>query len=378
MLGSLEPSQGGTTTPSFLEAAIMGGEEGEVCAICLEPPIIGAVSLECRHVFHAECLLASFAGKDKTKVNRMTPDAMSHMPLFPFPFCLTVGETPGLWRCPCCRAFVLQPMAADTKATVLTEREKSYSTGHRVHEYIAGASQWENLHCFLRIATRALAEQTSRSCCPTATPNTSKIHRTKSSWNNLKPSFFAMRILERGFPPVAKSITAFWGHTRLMSLVDPKAPPPAARVGRYIVAVFLSTAAVVACIWVLQMLMDLAGPAACKAADIVERAMGRAALAEACQPMTSGGWVLPILFGILGLYITLQISWLHGMTLRRVLLQWDDRAVIAVGLWFVVCLAYTAFVYLARFLLTLFVAISGPLNPSGCMLTLHDVASDCL
>lgn len=40
----------------------MAGEEGELCAICLDPPSVGALTLGCGHTFHAGCLLASFAG----------------------------------------------------------------------------------------------------------------------------------------------------------------------------------------------------------------------------------------------------------------------------------------------------------------------------
>lgn len=59
-------------------------------------------------------------------------------------------------------------------------------------------------------------------------------------------------------------------------------------------------------------------------------------------------------------YIAIQIAIICGADGRQIILKWDKGyAWRALLLWFVVCLAYTAFVYVSRLLLTLLVGFVG-------------------
>ena len=117
--------------------------------------------------------------------------------------------------------------------------------------------------------------------------------------------------------------------------------------------------------------MYAAGIAVCVAADATSTAAGSYPVDHMCVPMIPDGWLLPIGFAAVGFYITVQLAWLSGATLRHVVLKWDELAAGALAVWFAVCLGYTAFVYIARFLLTVLVEMVGPLG-SPCLPTLQE------
>jgi hypothetical protein len=295
------------------------------------------------------------------------------------------GETPGLWRCPCCRALVLaQQNVTSTSCQVHSNSRVNTVSKHdgefdaapfHTHVFIVGRSQWLNLNSFLSAASCALAEHATSSLGPSLGPpfyprtqalvkgstGTGSSNGSLGCYSNCGAGGLVGRlmfVLERAFPPVAASITAFVGHTRLMRLLDPSAPAPGLRAIRYAAILLASTLAVVAAIWCLHLIMSLAGPAVCGGVDGVIQWLGKAELGEACLPMVPNGWILPIGFGILGFYIAAQLSWWYGITFRHLVLKWDEHAPFAIGFWFLICLLYTAFVYIARFLLTLAVAMS--------------------
>jgi hypothetical protein len=65
----------------------------------------------------------------------------------------------------------------------------------------------------------------------------------------------------------------------------------------------------------------------------------------------------------LAAYISFQIGVLFGARPRQVVLEWDKGyAWRGMCLWFLVCIMYTIFVYLARLLLTLLMVFAGPRN----------------
>lgn len=254
--------------------------------------------------------------------------------------------------------------------TVSKHDGEFHAAPFHAHVFIVGRSQWLNLNSFLSAASCALVEHANSPLGPSLGPPfyPRAQHPVKGGNGGVSPGCYScgagglvgrlMFLLERAFPPLAASITAFVGHTRLMKLLDPTAPAPGLRAIRYAAILLASTLAVIAAIWSLHLIMSVAGPAVCGGVDGVIKWLGRSGLGEACLPMVPNGWILPIGFGILGFYIAAQLSWWYGITFRHLVLKWDEHAPFAIGFWFLICLLYTAFVYIARFLLTLAVAVS--------------------
>lgn len=244
-------------------------------------------------------------------------------------------------------------------------------------------SRWATLQSFLGAAAAALADKGTAAYaesgeCISACYNSSDVlikhHQSskrekdapKSAWSR------CMAVAEKVCPPSAASVTAFVGHAQLQRLMDPSLPHPAWRAARYFIVVLLSVATVLLSVWMLRYIMYAAGLAVCVAADATSMAAGAYPIEHVCVPMVPDGWLLPIGFGAVGFYITVQLAWLSGATLRHVVLKWDECAAGAIAMWFAVSLGYTAFVYIARFLLTVLVEMLGP-APLGtpCLPTLE-------
>lgn len=375
----------------------------DICAICLDPPTVGGLALACRHSFHAECLLASFS-----------------------------GETPGQWKCPCCRALVCTradapPKDKNNKASAFIKSSDGARDAEQalpgdfeslvfppnMHYYIIEESKWGTLQAFLTAAACALAEQKtdrhqnmSFSSPVEITPlqpqqqhhicarshdirtsnfspfslskkKTSKTITIAASTTRLSSPLInrCMAIAEKLCPPTASSITAFVGHAQLQRLLDPSLPHPFYRFLRYVLIVVLSIGAVVFGIWLLRVLMFAFGVAVCAASDATARVFGVVQMDTMCVPMIPETWALPIGFALVGLYISIQISVISGVTFRHVLLKWDEQAIYAIGVWFMVCLGYTVFVYFARYLLTVLVSCLVPFSGGqldGCVPTVSN------
>lgn len=251
------------------------------------------------------------------------------------------------------------------------------------HFYAPEDSRWATMQAFLAAAACALADETTAPTAPGAPPlaarHGSPCHGARCG--NLQGlSEFSkgagarvMAAAERWAPPTAASVSAFLGHSQLQRLLDPSLPHPAWRAARYAVALIFSAIAVALALAALRAVMDGAGAAVCAAADAVGALAGVSPFDGAvCVPMTTDGWVLPLGFAAVGLYIAVQGAWASGASLRRVALRWDRCAAPALAVWFGACLGYTAFVYGARFLLTLLVTLAGPLPRTTCFPTLED------
>jgi hypothetical protein len=174
-----------------------------------------------------------------------------------------------------------------------------------------------------------------------------------------------MALAETYCPPTAASITAFLGHAQLQRLLDPTLPHTFYRFIRYISTIILSIGAVFLGIWSLRFVMFALGLAVCAASDFTTTLLGFVQMDTMCVPMIPDTWALPIGFSLVGLYITVQISVMGGITLRHVLLKWDEQGHMALGLWFSVCLGYTIFVYFARYLLTVLISCVVPFSGIG-------------
>lgn len=129
----------------------------------------------------------------------------------------------------------------------------------------------------------------------------------------------------------------------------------------------LSIIAILLCIYALSAIMWFAGNEICHIADALQSRMARLSSDNVneidfdvqCQPMVPNGMWLPVGFALLSFYITMQLGWLWGVTVREIVMKFDQVAFKVVGLWFVVCMAYTVFVYTARLLLTVLMVLSG-------------------
>jgi hypothetical protein len=246
-----------------------------------------------------------------------------------------------------------------------------------IHYYRIEESKWATLQGFLTAAACALAEQQQpqqqqhqvHTCARSHDSNqhnyalpfsSSKTVSNKTTSRSSPLVDRCMAIAERLCPPTASSITAFLGHAQLQRLLDPSLPHPFWSFLRYIFTLILSIGAIFLGVWSLRFLMFAFGIAVCVASDATLALFNVVNQIETiCIPMVPDTWALPIGFSLVGLYITIQISVIAGVTLRHVLLKWDEKAV---GMWFVVCLGYTVFVYFARYLLTVLVSCLVPFS----------------
>ena len=229
------------------------------------------------------------------------------------------------------------------------------------------STRWGSLTAFLSAAATALHNQEG---CPnnepkgcTACKRFVREARDRAagvrSGSSGRLGALLMQGLDWAFAPAATVVISFAGHCHVQRLIDPSAPHPAFLVARYTAALVASAAIVVLGVWVLGGVMRCAGVAVCHVADALQATMAEE-WEEECAPMLPEGWILPSGFALLGAYISVQVAWLCGATLRHVALHWDTVAWKALALWFAVCLAYTAFVYAARLLLTVLVVLAAP------------------
>jgi hypothetical protein len=292
------------------------------------------------------------------------------------------GETPGQWKCPCCRALVARadpkPKNSSTfiKSTTRDDQADEESVPGdfeslvlpaNIHYYKVETTKWATLQAFLTAAACALAEQQQQqgqqqghTCA--RSQDTSNFYNEKMLQN--KPSLLINRCiaLAERFCPLRDSITAFFGHAQLQRLLDPSLPRPFYRFIRYIAIVILSLGAIFLGVWVLRLLMIVFGAAVCACSDATSAFFNIVQMDSMCVPMVPKTWTLPIGFALVGLYITIQVAAIAGFTLRHVLLKWEEQAWNAVGAWFLVCFGYTVFVYFARYLLTVLVSCLVPFS----------------
>jgi len=338
---------------------------------------------------------------------------------------ILVEETPGQWKCPCCRALVCiqadwpfkdndnkvsgyiksSDGGARDAEEALPRDFESLPLPPNIHFYRIQDSKWGTLQAFLGAAACALAEQKrcqqqpqNSNFSPTPLQPQQQYHTCAHSYDAHKsyfPYFLSsetskdtatattpsllmnrcMAIAEKVCPPTASSITAFLGHAQLERLLDPSLPHPFYHFLRYISIVILSIGAVFLGVCLLRVLMFGFGAAVCAASDTTTRLFGVVQTNTVCVPMIPDTWALPIGFAGVGLYISLQISVITGVTFRHVLLKWDKKAVSAIGVWFLVCLGYTVFVYFARYLLTVLVSCLVPFpdgEVDGCFPTVDN------
>lgn len=235
------------------------------------------------------------------------------------------------------------------------------------HECVLKSTRWRTLEAFLAACAAALHEQdgcAQKSSAASASPACKDCQELKKAALKAnrprRGSGTLVIVLDRAFPAATSVAISFVGHCQAQRLLNPAAPHPWVILLRYLAIMAASVLAVLLGVVILRGIMVFCGVAVCASADALQRALSAAAVEEKCQPMLPDGWLLPGGFAVLGAYITVQIAWLCGITIRHTFLNWDRCAWKAVALWFAVCVAYTAFVYTARLLLTMLVVLTAP------------------